>query len=92
MSLEIYLSLIKIFNRVLIQLQTWKVRVLHINGYMFLHIQMPSGELWEVELACPQGREFPHSLEGHRELTGPGRSDLQRKEVRLNEMKVVPCV
>lgn len=79
MSLEIYLILIKIFNPVLIQLLAWKVRVLHINGYMFLHSQMPSGELWEIELACPQGREFPHSLEGHRELACPGRNDLQRK-------------
>lgn len=58
MSLEIYLILIKIFNPVLIQLLAWEVRVLHINGYMFLHIQVPSRELWEIELACPQGREF----------------------------------
>lgn len=53
---------------------------------------MPSGELWEIELACPQGREFPHSLEGHREFACPGRNDLQRKWVRVNEMKIVPRV
>lgn len=59
MSLEIYLILIKIFNQVLIQLLAWKVCVLHINGYMFLHIQMPSGELWEIELACLKVGNFP---------------------------------